>query len=342
MAHFAVVSYRLGGTDGVAIESAKWTHALTSLGHIVTTVAGEGTADFIIDGLAIGATSPPSLERLREVLAACDVVIVENIASLPLNVGARDALYELLDGRRAIFHHHDLAWQREHLAHLEGPRSQHRWRHVTINDRSRRELLERGVEAVTMMNSFDCDPPVGGRTTTRDALGVGTEVLVLFPSRVIARKNIAAALQLSASLGAVLWILGPAEDGYGPTLEQLINEAGVEVRRGLPPGFEIHDAYAASDLVVMSSTWEGFGNPVLESVTHRRPLALHRYPVAEEIVAYGFEFFNLDDVNGISRFLTNSDEVLLEANLEIARRHFNVADLPRRLATLLAPLNVTN
>jgi glycosyltransferase involved in cell wall biosynthesis len=342
MAHFAVVSYRLGGTDGVAIEAAKWTDALTTLGHRVTTVAGEGTADVIVDGLAIDATSPPSLERLREVLEPCDVVIVENIVSLPLNVVAGDVLYEVLDGRRAIFHHHDLASQREHLAHLEGPRTQRQWQHVTINELSRRELVGRGIDAHTIMNSFDCDPPLGQRDATRRALDIADETLVLFPSRVIARKNIAAALQLCASLDAVLWILGPAEDGYGLILEQLISDSTVAVRRGMPPGLRIHDAYAASDLVVMSSTWEGFGNPVLESVTHRRPLALYRYPVAKEIMAYGFTFFGLDDVGGIGKFLKKGDEALLDANMDIARRHFNSADLPSRLATLLAPMGITN
>jgi hypothetical protein len=77
-------------------------------------------------------------------------------------------------------------------------------------------------------------------------------------------------------------------------------------------------------------------------VTHRRPLALYRYPVAEEIVAYGFTFFGLDDLVGISGFLKNGDDALLDTNIDIARRHFNCADLPRRLATLLAPMGITS
>ena len=34
------------------------------------------------------------------------------MASLPLNVAATEALYELLGDRPALFRHHDLAWQR--------------------------------------------------------------------------------------------------------------------------------------------------------------------------------------------------------------------------------------
>ena len=36
-----VVSYRLGGADGVAIEAAKWEWALRELGFTVRRVAGE-------------------------------------------------------------------------------------------------------------------------------------------------------------------------------------------------------------------------------------------------------------------------------------------------------------
>jgi glycosyltransferase involved in cell wall biosynthesis len=268
------------------------------------------------------------------------VVIVENVASLPLNVTARDVLYQALNGRRALFHHHDLAWQREHLAHLDGPRTGVNWFHVTINELSRRELAERGVDAVTIMNSFDCDPPAGRREATREALGVGAQTLALLPSRALARKNVPGALKLCASLDAVLWILGPAEDGYAATLERLIESSRVEVRRGPAAHYSVHDAYAASDLVVMPSTWEGFGNPVIESVTHRRPLALYPYPVAREIMSHGLRFFELDDVARIARFLADPDDVMLSDNLEVAREHFNVESLPARLAVLLASMGV--
>ena len=121
MASLALVSYRLGGGDGVAIESAKWIGALESLGHHVTTLAGTGRADRLVSGLGLDDTVGPAAGELDQ-LAEVDLTIVENVASLPLNPLARDALYDALAGRPALFHHHDLSWQREHLAHLEGPR----------------------------------------------------------------------------------------------------------------------------------------------------------------------------------------------------------------------------
>lgn len=337
MTRIAVASFRLGGNDGVSIEAAKWIAALQFLGHKVTTIAGEGNADVIIPGLAMNAMHAPSYEEVQRAFEHCELAIIENIASLPLNVAARDILYEVLDGRDVIFRHHDLAWQREQYKDVDGPIDQATWRHVTINDLSRRELAERGIIATTIMNSFECDPPRGNRESTREALGVGSEQLLLMPTRAIARKNIEGALSLASSLGALVWLLGPSEDGYEPDLDQLLSNTNVDVRRGLTDGLSVHDAYAACDLVVVPSTWEGFGNPVLESVTHRRPLAVYPYPVLQEIESFGFEFFHLDDVTRIIEYLRNPDEGMLERNLLIAREHFNVATLASRLTQLLNP-----
>ena len=41
------------------------------------------------------------------------------------------------------------------------------------------------------------------------------------------------------------------------------------------------DAYAAGDVVLFPSTWEGFGNPVLESIAHRKPIG----PTSHDVVA---------------------------------------------------------
>ena len=57
MATVAVVSYRLGGPDGVSVEAAKWIAALHTLGYRVRTVAGEGDADVIVPSLAAGSAT---------------------------------------------------------------------------------------------------------------------------------------------------------------------------------------------------------------------------------------------------------------------------------------------
>jgi glycosyltransferase involved in cell wall biosynthesis len=335
MARLVVVSFRLGSFDGVSIEARKWIDAFRALGHEVLTLAGDGEADVVMSELAIRASDAPDIDKVTRVLDGADLVVVENMISLPLNVAARDVLYRVLNQRAALFHHHDLAWQRPEWTDEPAPRDQPQWRHVTINDLSRQELHVRGLEASTIRNAFDPDPPLGRRDATRHALGLSDERLVLLPTRAIARKNIPGAIHLAEELGAVLWLLGPSEDGYELQLEHLLAHAHVAVRRGLDEGLDIHDAYAASDLVVMPSTWEGFGNPVLESVTHRRPLAVYPYPVLQEIRSFGFRFFGLEDIPEIEAFLGAPDDDLLEHNLTIARQHFNLADLAERLAPLL-------
>src|SRR5580704_10060352 len=112
----AILSFRLGGTDGVSVEAAKWASALERLGHRVTTVAGDGPVDHLLPGLAIGAAEPPAPRDVEAALAGADLVVVENLCSLPLNPAAAAVVAAALRGRPAVLHHHDLPWQRPHLA----------------------------------------------------------------------------------------------------------------------------------------------------------------------------------------------------------------------------------
>ena len=330
----AVVSFRLGGTDGVAVEAAKWAAALQALGHEVRTVAGAGRADVLVAGLAADAAHGPAPAALAAALDGCALVVVENLASLPLNEAARDALEAALTGRPALFHHHDLPWQRPALAHRRGPRAAPGWVHVTINERSRAELAARGVPATTLYNHFACHPPRGQRAATRAALGVGDATLVLLPSRALARKGVGAALALAQDLGATLWLRGPAEDGYEGELERLVAASAAPVVRGAVGS--IHDAYAACDLVVVSSTWEGFGNPVVESITHQRPLAVAPYPVLAELRALGLDLIDLADRAEVVRALRSGDPARLAHNRAVVCQHLDLEDLPARLAPLVA------
>jgi glycosyltransferase involved in cell wall biosynthesis len=239
-----------------------------------------------------------------------------------------------------LLHHHDLPWQRPHLAHLPPPPDDPAWAHVTINELSRAELAAHGVHATTIYNAFDPDPAPGERATTRAALGAsdGTPVL-LQPTRALARKNIAGAIALAEAVGGTYWLLGPAEDGYGPELDRLVGQARCPIALGQPEGgCSIADAYAACDAVLLPSSWEGFGNPSVESATHRRPLAVGRYPVAAELAAFGFRWFDATDPAQLAEWLRAPDQRLLSENQRVAAEHFNIADLPRHLSGVLGRL----
>jgi mannosylglucosylglycerate synthase len=335
----ALLSFRLGGSDGVSIEATKWQWALGQLGFTTVTVAGDGPVDRPVSGLSIGAPEPPDPVELASALDDADLVVVENLCSLPLNPAAAAVVAAACTGRPSVLHHHDLPWQRPHLAHLPGPPDDPRWVHVTINELSRRQLGQRGVSASLLYNRFDPEPAPGDRAAVRGALGLSPDTrLFLQPTRALARKNVAGGLALAQACAATFWLLGPAEDGYDPELERLVAGARCPVLLGTDhPTVAIADAYAACDVVLLPSTWEGFGNPSVESATHRRPLAIGPYPVAAELAAFGFRWFGLGQHAALSGWLDRGDDhaPLLDRNAEVARRHFNLDDLPSALAAVL-------
>jgi mannosylglucosylglycerate synthase len=348
MAPVAVMlSYRLGGADGVAVEARKWEWALHELGFRVRRVAGElddglRPDDTWLPFLAIdpadGSVADPG--ALAASLAGADLVVVENLCSLPINPDASTLAAEVLATHHGAvtFHHHDLPWQRAGLAAPDGiPPRRENSLHVTVNDHSRVQLEHRGFDAVTIRNAFDLDPPRGDRESTRRAFEFADDDLVLLqPSRAIPRKNVPAAVEFATEIAAResrrvrLWITGPAEDGYEILFARILDEATIPVTVGRAPS--VADAYAAADLVVYPSTWEGFGNPVIESIAYRRPIVVGAYPVLDELRAFGVELLSVDEPDEALEWLRSPRPDVLQANVERVRPHCSITDLPKRLA----------
>jgi glycosyltransferase involved in cell wall biosynthesis len=210
--------------------------------------------------------------------------------------------------------------------------------HATVNLRSHRELEARGYQdATTIHNYFDLDPPPGDRVTTRKRFEFQDKELVLFqPARAIERKNVPGGLRfarrlhdLAPELELRYWLSGPAEDGYAATLGRILERAPLPVTLGRTD--DANDAYAAADLVVFPSTWEGFGNPVVESIAHRRPCATFPYPVLAELHATGIRTFSTERPETIVKFLTDTDEQreqYYDVNVHRARISFDIEQLP--------------
>jgi hypothetical protein len=351
-----VVSYRLGGADGVSTEAAKWVTSLRHLGCAVSTLAGEGEADVLEPGLAVGAAvtgrpSPPPDERLiAEVLRWADLVVVENLCSLPLNPAAGRAVAHAVAGRRAVLRHHDLAWQRPALAACGPPPDDPHWAHVVVNDFSRLELAQHGITALTMRNAFEPHPPRGDRGRTRRALGLTDgELLVVQPTRAIPRKNVPGALALAEALGAAYWLVGVAEEGYAGEVSDLLRRARVPVHWGRLGGLVaertgIEHAYAAADLVALPSFYEGFGNPSIEAGLHHRAAAVGHYPAAEELRSLGFRWLDPLRPAEVEAYLSGpvgqGETEMVAGNAALARRLLNLDDLPGRLARLLAGMGL--
>src|SRR5689334_24489861 len=98
MARQAVtISFRLGGDDGVSVEARKWAWALHELGFTTKRIAGaiedDGEPDdLVLPGLGIGATEPGDERAMAAAIDGADLVVVDNVCSLPLNIEAARAV----------------------------------------------------------------------------------------------------------------------------------------------------------------------------------------------------------------------------------------------------------
>lgn len=319
----------------MSVVALRWSEILQDLGFDVITVAGEGPVDRIVPGLEIGATAPPLEADVDAALADADLTIVENLCTIPINLPASHAIAKALRGRPAIMHHHDPPWQRDRFSHItELPIKDPAWRHVTINELTREQMAARGIETTTIYNAFDTLAEPGDRAGMRAQLGVDDDtMLVAHPVRAIPRKNIPMAIRLAEELNGVYWLLGQAEENYGAQLDWLLASARVPViqRRSLT----IPDIYAAADVIVFPSLWEGFGNPPIEASIHRKPVIVGDYAVAAELGALGFRWFAPHEVDAVAELVRDPDVEMLEANRALALKHFSVQASRDRLAALL-------
>lgn len=307
-----------------------------------------------------------------------DLLVVENALAIPLNLPLGLALAEVIaeTGIPVLAHHHDFAWERQRFAANSVadliasafPPPLPSVRHVVINSVQAQQLASRtGLASRVIPNVMDFDrPPPGIDDWARGAradLGVGPgEALILQPTRIVQRKGIEHAIELTRRLGIpATLVISHASGDEGDEYEQRVHEyarlLGVHVRfeadqvnatRGTTPDgrrrYVLADVYPHADLVTYGSSIEGFGNAFLEAVYHRRPLVVNRYSIYElDIKPHGFRVVEFD---GYIRATTVEDARMLieradvaaewaEANYELGRRHFSYAVLERRLDALL-------
>jgi glycosyltransferase involved in cell wall biosynthesis len=333
----AFLSFRFGPTDGVSIVARSWMAAFETFGFAVTTVAGDGPVDHLIPGLAIDGpeVDPAALDaQVADAVAGADLVVVENLATLPLNLPAARSVGRVLAGRPAILHHHDPPWHRAPFEHIdELPLRDPAWRHVTINQITGAEMAARGFVTTVIYNGFAVDDP-GDRPAIRLALGLGPDdVLLAHPVRAIGRKNIPAAIALAEATGATYWLTGPAEEHYGDELAALLAAARCPVIHR--PAQHEADIYAGADAVLFPSTWEGFGNPPIEASLRRRRCVVGHYPFAGELRRLGFDFLDPDDPAGLAGAIDFPDDIALDTNAALAAEHFSMTRMRDGIRDLL-------
>ena len=147
MKKIGFLSFRLAGTDGVSLETAKWAQVLERLGHECFYCAGEldtppershlvpraqfkhpDIQEFYSD--LFNRTQRPRhvtarIHELREALKreiyeflerfSIDLLIPENTLTIPLNIPLGLAITEVIaeTGLPTIAHHHDFYWERQ-------------------------------------------------------------------------------------------------------------------------------------------------------------------------------------------------------------------------------------
>ena len=209
------------GSDGVSIVAASWARALSDFGFDVVTVAGDGPVDRIVPGLAIDAPSRRPAGDVEAALADADLVVVENLCTIPLNLPARRRGRARTAGRPG-----DPAPPRPAVA-ATAVRARHRAaaRRSGVAPRDdqpahRARAGRAGHHRHHDLQRLRPDPPPGDRDATREALDVGDDERLSCtrcgpsPARTSRPR-----CGWPRRLGATYWLLGPAEDGYDDELD---------------------------------------------------------------------------------------------------------------------------
>ncbi|MGC9450956.1 MAG: glycosyltransferase [Oceanipulchritudo sp.] len=311
-----------------------------------------------------------------------DVLIPENALTIPMHVPLAVAIteYMLETGTPGIAHHHDFYWERvrfsinavpDYLDQAFPPRIPY-LAHAVINAAAQEQLsLRKGVGSLLIPNVFDFEnpPPQSDEYSAdvRREIGLAEDdIFILQPTRIVPRKGIEHAVKLVSMLRnprCKLVISHEAGDEgyeYKHMIEELAREEEVDVRfigdrvsevrqydgdgRKL---YTLWDLYPHADLVTYPSTYEGFGNALLEAVYFKKPVVINRYNIfIEDIEPKGFNlavidgFITRDVVRKVERLLADADyrTRVMEENFKVARRYYSYTTLRRNLRIMINSL----
>jgi glycosyltransferase involved in cell wall biosynthesis len=94
--------------------------------------------------------------------------------------------------------------------------------------------------------------------------------------------------------------------------------------------------YAAADLVILPSRWEGWGLPVIEAAMAGKPVVAGPYPVLQEIRAAGLTVYDPSEVALVAKALQDPRIAapMLRANRRVALARFDLPGLTGELHDL--------
>ncbi len=308
-----------------------------------------------------------------------NVLIPQNVLAIPMHIPLGIAVTEFLaeTGLPSIAHHHDFYWERTRFSvssvpdyiDMAFPPRLPRMSHVVINRLAQEQLaLRKGLSSLNIPNVLDFATPAPQpddySANLREEIGLAEDdIFILQPTRVVARKGIENAIKLVGLLKnpkCKLVITHEAGDEgyeYMSMLRELAAEEEVDLRlidsrvseyrqldRHGRKMFTLWDVYPHADLVTFPSTYEGFGNALLEAIYFRLPVVCGRYSIfVSDIEPRGFRLPVIDGfvsskvVREVERLLTDHTyrEEQTSWNYEIASSFFSYEVLSSSLRLLL-------
>lgn len=357
MRRLVYLSHQLGGYDGVSIEARKWMTALGTLGYVVTAAAGRLLTHTLAGTplLPLPALWRPEIApgRLGEAPALHDadiaavieagggpggLAVIDNVATLPTAVDNTLRLVGALEaaGMRMLIRHHDPHWdEATRRPDRRFPLDPQRSRHVAISGYLRDRLREqRGIDAQVCRNTLDMDRLMrGDRAGCRRECGLSEgDLVLLHPVTPYPRKDVGAAARFADTVAAgwdgrvVYWLTGGGPDplsGHG----RYTFMAG---RHGSSA-----DMYAAADAVLLTSSWEGWGNPVAEGAALGLPVVTGEWPALAEMRRIGLRDIPVSAPDAAARLLSEVGGRAAHRITQL-RTALDGSRLPRELEELLA------
>lgn len=320
-------------------------------------------------------------EKLYEAIEHFEIglIVAQNSLTIPLNIPLGAALVEVLveTGLPCIAHHHDFYWERERFlvnsvdeylgAAFPPPLAQ--IDHVVINSLAGEEFSRRtGRPYRVAPNVMDFahrpPPPDAYCEDLRSTIGVGeNDLLILQPTRVVARKGIEHTIELVRRLDdprcklVITHGINDEGDAYFHRICEFARLMGVEIIFAQPwighsrgtsadgkKQYSIWDVYPEADLVAYPSTYEGFGNAFLEAIYYGKPVFCNRYTIFRtDIEPCGFRAVVMDGfltepvLEQVRRVLHDAEyrQEIAEHNYEVGRRFFSFERVEEELRSLL-------
>ena len=302
-------------------------------------------------------------KSLKKELKKSNVIICHNVLSMPFNLALTAALHQIIPQLRKKF----IVWvhdsplidptYKDYITSI--PMKKYPWNllakplkgveYVTISKlrqgqlakiwglkKERIKVIPNGVDIAKFLN---LSPQA---VHLFQELKMGDGLTILFPARVIRRKNVELAIKIVKSLSEKgvdpkLIITGPPDPhirkgkNYFTFLKTLIKKLSLKKKeviflydfidpfteKRLKVGLKLlRDLYLLSDLLLVTSYQEGFGIPILEAGLVRKPIFTSDIAPLPEVGGREVNYFNLkensaDIAQRIIKFFKNDKSSLL-------------------------------